>query len=85
MNIMAKLRKRQRRTYAKQCANTRAKASPIPTAQIAGISTLPTELWGLILEYVVVDELKDSRRQSGDLPIVLRHRLVCREFLSPKA
>lgn len=85
MNIITRLKKRQRHTNAKRSADTRGKALTIPTAQIAGITTLPTELWGIILDYVVVEELGYAPCQSGDLPVVLRHRLVCREFLSPKA
>jgi hypothetical protein len=83
MNIIAKLKKRQR--HAKRRAEARASLSAPQTSRLDGISTLPVELWGMILDYVVVDDLGDSRRQCKDLYDILKRRLVCRECLNPIA
>jgi hypothetical protein len=52
----------------------------MPESLLSGIDALPIELWSLIIEYVVVQQLGDTRLQCFDLPDILDQRFVCREL-----
>jgi hypothetical protein len=83
MNIISMLKQQRRR--ARQSANTHARLLAIPESSIAGISTLPIELWGVIIEYLTIEELGDARIQCGNLFVLLERRLVCRKFLTSRS
>jgi hypothetical protein len=52
----------------------------MPESLLSGIDALPIELWSLIIEYVVVQQLGDTRLQCFDLPDILDQRFVCGEL-----
>jgi hypothetical protein len=79
MNIIGRLTEQRRR--ARQNSDTQTRLLQIPESRIAGVSALPIELWGVILEYVTVEQLGDARVQCWNLPVILERRLVCCELL----
>jgi hypothetical protein len=71
MNVIAIFKTQLRRA---------AQLSSILGSHLPGISALPIELWSLIIEYVVVEQLGgDTRLQCLELPTILKIRLVCRQ------
>jgi hypothetical protein len=72
MNIFARLKAQRRR------AN---QISTVPGSRINGMNALPRELWCLIIEYMVLEQLGDVRLQYQDLRVILKSRHVCRQFL----
>jgi hypothetical protein len=82
MNIIGRLKQQRRR--ARQTANARTGLLAIPKSRIAGISALPIELWGVVIEYITIEELGDARIQCGKLSVLLGRRLVCRKFLTSR-
>jgi hypothetical protein len=77
MNVIGKLKEQHRRV--KRENESLKKLSVIPDSRIKGISGLPIELWSLVIEFMVTDQLGDSRLPCWELPCVLDSRLVCRK------
>jgi hypothetical protein len=75
MNVIARLT--GHRIQAKKRATS-------PESGIHGIDTLPIELWSLVIEYVILDQLGDAQLLCKELLVILKNRHVCRQFLSPK-
>lgn len=77
MNVIGKLKEQHRR--AKKEHENLKKLAVIPDSRINGIGGLPIELWSLVIEFMVTEELGDPRLQCWELPSVLESRLVCRK------
>jgi hypothetical protein len=75
MNVIARL------TGHRRQAKKRAAS---PESRTHGINALPIELWSLVIEYMVLDQLGDAHLQCRELPIILKNRHVCRQFPSSK-
>jgi hypothetical protein len=85
MNVVGKLKEQHRR--AKRQHESLKKLSVIPDSRIKGIGGLPIELWSVVIEFMVTDQLGDPRLPCWELPNILESRLVCREhytFISLK-
>lgn len=79
MNSIRKVKTWWRRTdSAKQKEEV---LSSIPESRLPGISALPVEIWGLVLEHVVVSEMEALRLREWQLAHILRYRMVCRKCL----
>ncbi|KAF2829900.1 hypothetical protein CC86DRAFT_403238 [Ophiobolus disseminans] len=57
-----------------------AKRRVIPVSRLNGICALPVELWIMVIEHVVHEQLGDPRFPCYDLDKILRSRLVCHVF-----
>jgi hypothetical protein len=77
MNVIGKLKEQHRR--ARRENESLKKLSVIPDSRIKGIGGLPIELWSLVIEFMVTDQLGDPRLPCWELPGVLDSRLVCRK------
>jgi len=58
-----------------------ASSTPIPTSQLGGIAALPTELWSIIIDYTILQLIKEDTPPCDEITPTLDLRLVCREFL----
>lgn len=82
MNIIRryKVRRRLADQVSQQKNEVRKALSLIPNSHLAGISVLPVEIWAVIIEHVVTQELGTLNSQCWDLPSILQYRYVCREY-----
>ncbi|KAH7398954.1 hypothetical protein DE146DRAFT_512890 [Phaeosphaeria sp. MPI-PUGE-AT-0046c] len=78
MNIIRRFKERQKQ--ARQIDEVQTSLSLIPTSLLAGIMSLPVEIWGVIIDCVVSEHLGDKRWQCWDLSNILQYRLVCQVF-----
>jgi hypothetical protein len=86
MNVIGKLKEQRRR--GKRENESFKKLPVIPDSRVKGIGGLPVELWSLVIEFMVTDQLGDPRLPCSELSSVLDSRLVCRECytsFSPKS
>jgi hypothetical protein len=75
MNVVGKLKQRHRQV--KKEIEAQKKLSVIPESPIKGIGGLPIELWSLVIEHMVVEQLGDSHLQCWEMFRILQSRLVC--------
>ncbi|KAH8730658.1 hypothetical protein GQ44DRAFT_451604 [Phaeosphaeriaceae sp. PMI808] len=78
MNIIRKLKRQRKETEKRN--EVRKKLLSIPSSRLSGIDALPVELWGEIVDYVVVVQLGDPRWQCCEIPNILQLRLTCSAF-----
>lgn len=91
MNIIR--RYKERRRLAKLIEEHRANmyVCRIPAncksqeSRVAGISALPAEIWGIIIDYMVIEQLGSPYMQCSSLYKILQYRMVCRTYISTRA
>lgn len=92
MNIIRRFKERQKQ--AKQIdrvpdciytctipSNSDTVVEPRPTR----IDALPVEVWGIIIDHLVTEQLGHRNMQCWILPMILQNRYVCREYASCNA